>query len=94
MKLTRKQAVASALGSVRAEGSDISSEAKLLLSAWARYEISTQELAAIRRLLAMGVSIKQLLVTTQCPVRHPHQRGHLRRSQPRGHPPQLHSQGG
>ena len=64
MELTREQAAASAVGSVRAEGGEPGVEVEALLAAWARGEISTEVLTEAQRLLAAGESIEHLLYPT------------------------------
>ena len=64
VELTREQAAASALGSVRAEGGEPGVEVEALLAAWGRGEIPTEALTEAQRLLAAGLSIEHLLHPT------------------------------
>ncbi|MGI9000585.1 MAG: hypothetical protein ACR2GH_02850 [Pseudonocardia sp.] len=64
MDLARTQAAADALGSVRAEFLEPSATVEALLARWSRGELSTDQLAAARRLIASGNSVEALLAPT------------------------------
>lgn len=64
MDLARTQAAADALGSVRAEFLEPSTTVETLLARWSRGELSTDQLAAARRLIASGNSVETLLAPT------------------------------
>lgn len=64
MELARTQAAAGALGSVRAEFLEPSATVEALLARWSRGELSTDQLAAARCLIASGNSVEALLAPT------------------------------
>lgn len=61
MEISRRQAVADALGSVRAEGLEPGPRAEALLDRWARGELTDAQLADARKRVACGESIEDLL---------------------------------
>ncbi len=61
MEISRRQATADALGSVRAEGLEPGPRAEALLDRWARGELSDAQLVEARKRVACGESIEDLL---------------------------------
>lgn len=61
MEISRRQATADALGSVRAEGLEPGPRAEALLDRWARGELSDAQLVEARKRVACGENIEDLL---------------------------------
>lgn len=61
MQISRRQAVADALGSVRTEGLEPGPRAMAVLDRWARGELTDNQLAEARQRVAGGENIDDLL---------------------------------
>lgn len=67
MTVSRRQAAADALGSVRAEGLEPGPRAEAVLAAWAAGQLTDDQLAATRQRVSRGEAIDDLL--TVAPLR-------------------------